>query len=209
MQRHSTFCRVPLHVSPSIAITCYHCYKEHKIETRKHSIMNDDEEMFDEATETGSDELLSADNLRLPDSANALVRLHAIRAWLTRRQVETNIEIGEAALALQEAFQEPQEETRLHRRERQRQGGVQRVQRAQQALEDAQQRLSMYEEAQALLEECVTHTTSGERVLVEYYLMLEDLMQNSVEAQDSSQQRIIALADVQHRVEHVGAPNED
>lgn len=171
--------------------------------------MNDDEEMFDEATETGSDELLSADNLRLPDSANALVRLHAIRAWLTRRQVETNIEIGEAALALQEAFQEPQEETRLHRRERQRQGGVQRVQRAQQALEDAQQRLSMYEEAQALLEECVTHTTSGERVLVEYYLMLEDLMQNSVEAQDSSQQRIIALADVQHRVEHVGAPNED
>ncbi len=171
--------------------------------------MNDDEEMFGEATEAGSDELLSADNLRLPDSANALVRLHALRAWLTRRQVETNIEVGEAALALQEAFQEPQEETRLQRRERQKQGGIQRVQRTQQALEDAQQRLSMYEEAQALLEECVTHTTSGERVLVEYYLMLEDLMQSNVEAQDPSQQRIIALADVQHRVEHVGAPNED
>jgi len=171
--------------------------------------MNDDDEFLDEATEVGSDELLSADNLRLPDSANALVRLHAIRAWLTRRQVETNIEIGEAALALQEAFQEPQEETRLQRRERQRQSGMHPVQKAQQALEDAQQRLSMYEEAQALLEECVTHTTSGERVLVEYYLMLEDLMQSNVEAQDPSQQRISALADVQHRGEHVGAPNED
>jgi len=171
--------------------------------------MNDDDEFLDEATEVGSDELLSADNLRLPDSANALVRLHAIRAWLTRRQVETNIEIGEAALALQEAFQEPQEETRLQRRERQGQSGMHPVQRAQQALEDAQQRLSMYEEAQTLLEECVAHTTSGERVLVEYYLMLEDLMQSNVEAQDPSQQRISALADVQHRVEHVGAPNED
>ncbi|GAC1565372.1 MAG: hypothetical protein NVS2B2_35490 [Ktedonobacteraceae bacterium] len=171
-------------------------------------MMND--EFSDEPTETGSDELLSDDNLRLPDSANTLVRLHAIRAWLTRRQVETSMEIGEAALALQAAFQEPPQETRLHRRERQnRTGSVQRVQRAQQALEEAQQRLSTYEEAQALLEECVSHTTSGERVLVEYYLTLEDLMQSSVEAQEPSRQRITALADVQHRVEHVGAPNEE
>ncbi len=171
--------------------------------------MNDDE-FSDETTEIGSDELLSDDNLRLPDSANTLVRLHAVRAWLTRRQVETSMEIGEAALALQEAFQEPPQETRLHRRERQNQlGGVQRVQRAQQGLEEAQQRLSTYEEAQALLEDCVSHTTSGERVLVEYYLTLEDLMQSSIEAQKPSKQRIIALADVQHRIEHVGAPNEE
>lgn len=172
--------------------------------------MNDDDEFLDETTEVGSDELLSDDNLRLPESANALVRLHAVRAWLTRRQVETNIEIGEAALALQEAFQEPEEETRLRRRERQNQvGSVQRVQHAQQALEEAQQRLHTYEEALELLEEIVTHTTSGERALVEYYLALEDLMQSSIEEPDSSRQRILALADVQHRVEHVGAPNED
>ncbi len=171
--------------------------------------MNDDE-FSDESTETGSDELLSDDNLRLPESANTLVRLHAVRAWLTRREVETSMEIGEAALALQEAFQEPPQETRLHRRERQNQGdSMQRVARTQQALEEAQQRLSTYEEAQALLEECVNHTTSGERVLVEYYLTLEDLMQNSTEAQEPSKQRISALADVQHRVERVGAPNEE
>ncbi len=172
--------------------------------------LNDDNDFLDESTEIGSDELLSDDSLRLPDSANALVRLHAVRAWLTRRQVEMNIEIGEAALALQEAFQEPEQETRLRRRERENQlGGMQRVQRAQQALEEAQQRLSMYEEAQELLEETVTHTTSGERALVEYYLALEDLMQSIVEAPDYSRQRMLALADVQHRVEHVGTPNED
>ncbi len=172
--------------------------------------MNDDNEFLDETTETGSDELLSDDNLRLPESANALVRLHAVRAWLTRRQIEANIEIGEAALALQEAFQAPEQETRLRRRERERQiGGVQRVQRAQQALEEAQQRLRTYEEAQGLLEETVTHMTSGERALVEYYLALEDLMQSSVENPTPLRQRILALADVQHRVEHVGTPNED
>jgi len=171
--------------------------------------MNDDE-FPDESAEIGSDELLSDDNLRLPESANTLVRLHAVRAWLTRREVETSMEIGEAALALQQAFEEPPQETRLHRRERRNQGdSMQRIQHTQQALAEAQQRLSTYEEAQALLEECVTHTTSGERVLVEYYLTLEDLMQSSVEAQEPSRQRIKALADVQHRVERVGAPNEE
>ncbi len=171
--------------------------------------MNDDE-FLDESTEIGSDELLSDDNLRLPESANTLVRLHAVRAWLTRREVETSMEIGEAALTLQQAFQEPPQETRLHRRERQNQeGNMPRVQRAQQVLEEAQQRLSTYEEAQTLLEDCVTHITSGERVLVEYYLMLEDLMQSTIEAQEPSRQRIKALADVQHRVERVGAPNEE
>ena len=171
--------------------------------------MNNDE-FPEESTETGSDELLSDDNLRLPESANTLVRLHAERAWLTRREMETSMEIGEAALTLQQAFEEPPQETRLHRRERRNQeGGMQRVQHAQQALEEAQQRLSTYEEAQALLEDIVAHTTSGERVLVEYYLTLEDLMQSSLEAQEPSRQRIKALADVQHRVERVGAPNEE
>ena len=169
--------------------------------------MNDDE-FLDESTEIGSDELLSDDNLRLPESANTLVRLHAVRAWLTRREVETSMEIGEAALALQEAFQEPPQETRLQRRERQH-NDMQRVQRAQQALEEAQQRMSTYEEAQGLLEECVAHTTSGERVLVEYYLMLEDLMQSTIETQEPSKQRVKALSEVQHRIERVGAPNED
>ncbi len=168
--------------------------------------MNDDE-FLDETSETGSDELLSADNLRLPESANTLVRLHAVRAWLTRRQVETSMEIGEAALTLQAAFQEPPQETRLQRRERQHQ--LSDVQHVQQALEEAQQRLSTYEEAQDLLEECVAHTTSGERVLVEYYLIMEDLMQSSIEAQEPVPQRLAALADVQHRIEHVGAPNEE
>ena len=171
--------------------------------------MNNDE-FPDESSEIGSDELLSDDELRLPESANTLVRLHAVRAWLTRREMETSMEIGEAALALQQSFEEPPQETRLHRRERQNQGGgLQRTQRAQQALEEAQQRLGTYEEAQALLEECVAHTTSGERVLVEYYLTLEDLMQSTIEAQEPSRQRIKALADVQHRIERVGAPNEE
>ena len=139
-----------------------------------------------------------------------LCGLHAVRAWLTRREVETSMEIGEAALALQIAFQEPPQETRLQRRERQQQaGGMQRVQQAQQALEEAQQRMSTYEETQALLEDCIAHTTSGERVLVEYYLMLEDLMQSTIEAQEPAKQRIKALAEVQHRVERVGAPNEE
>ncbi len=63
--------------------------------------MNFEDESFDDTTEKGSDELLSDDNLRLPENANVLVRLHAIRAWLTRRQQETTIEMGENALALQ------------------------------------------------------------------------------------------------------------
>jgi len=177
---------------------------------RKNNFSMNDDELFEETSEIGSDELLSDDNLRLPESANTLVRLHAVRAWLTRRQVETSMEVGEAALSLQEAFQEPPQETRLQRRERRHQAdGVQRVQRAQQTLEEAQQRLGTYEEAQALLEECVAHTTSGERVLVEYYLMMEDLMQSSIEMAEPSRQRIAALADVQHRIEHVGAPNEE
>ena len=62
----------------------------------------DDDKISQEATEIGSDELHSDDNLHLPIGANPLVRLHAVRAWLTRRQKMTNIEIGEVALELQQ-----------------------------------------------------------------------------------------------------------
>ena len=170
--------------------------------------MDIDDETSNAPVEIGSDDLLSDDNLRLPESANILVRIHAVRAWLTRRYEETSIEVGEAALALQEMTQELQE-TRLRRRERQSQ--QEQLNHIQQVLADAQQRLSAYEEAQSLLDESIAHT-SGERVLVEYYLSLEDLVQGVIQASPSGQElspRLSALADVQHRVEHVGAPNEE
>ena len=66
--------------------------------------------------EIGSDELLSDENLRLPEGANILARLHAVRAWLSRRHDEAAIEVGEAALALQEMMQEEAVETRPRRR---------------------------------------------------------------------------------------------
>jgi hypothetical protein len=167
--------------------------------------MNTDDELPDEATETGSDELLSDDNLRLPESASPLVRLHAIRAWLARRQKETTLEIGEAALTLQHRLQQ---EPRLRRRERQ--NYAEQIQHTQQMLSEAQQHLSAYEEAQSLLEECITHTTSGERVLVEYYLMLDEKAQNRVQAGESEHSPWLqAFSEVQHRVEHVGVPYEE
>lgn len=177
--------------------------------------MDIDDELPDESSETGSDELLSEDNLRLPESANILVRVHAVRAWLTRRQYEAAIQVGEAALHLQEMeTEEPQE---LSMRRRARQLLTERRARAQQAVTDAQERLSAYEKAQALLEECIAHT-SGERVLVEYYLLLEEqaatsnLPQVEDEAADQlphSPAWFSAIADVQHRVEHVGIPAEE
>ena len=170
--------------------------------------MNFDDESLEETTEIGSDELLADDDLRLPDSANTLVRLHAIRAWLMRRQKETSREIGDTALALQEALQEEPQGAHLRRRERQSQ--VDRTQRQQQAFLDAQQRLRGYEEAEALLEECVSHTTSGERVLVEYFLTLEEQVENEVqENADEHLPWLQAMKDVQHRVEHVGSSSEE
>jgi hypothetical protein len=169
---------------------------------------SDDQESNNE--DTGSDELLSDDNLRLPESANILVRLHAVRAWLSRRLDEATIEVGEAALALQEAMQEDVQETRIHRRMRLGED-AQRFHRAQQALAAAQQRLSAYEEAQSILVDCVAHT-SGERVLVEYYLTLEELVLQSQENVDSTREHspwFDALADVLHRIEHVGTPDEE
>lgn len=169
--------------------------------------MDFDNEIPDASTEVGSDELLSDDHLRLPESANILVRTHAVRAWLARRCKETALEIGEAALALQQTMMQEPQATRLRRRERQNQEW--QLSQRQQELKEAQQRLDAYEEAQALLEDCIAHT-SGERVLVEYYLVLEDLVQSITEAnRPEDTPRLQVFADVQHRVEHVGAPHED
>ncbi len=161
--------------------------------------------------ESGSDELLSDENLRLPEGANILVRLHAVRAWLLRKLEETRIEVGEAALILQEMMQEQVVETRPRRRVRQIDTMQQQFQHTQKALEVAQRRLSAYEEAQSILEECVVHT-SGERVLVEYYLTLEELVLQRQEQEDQSEDSspwIDAMSDVLHRIEHVGTSNEE
>ena len=160
--------------------------------------------------ETGSDGLLSDENLHLPESANILVRLHAVHAWLSRKHDEATIEVGEAALALQEVMQEDTVETRPRRRTHQIHE-AQRFQRAQQRLAEAQQRLSAYEEAQSILEDCVAHT-SGERVLVEYYLTLEELVLQSQEQLDQMEDHspwYYALSDVLHRIERVGTPDEE
>jgi hypothetical protein len=169
---------------------------------------SDDHESADD--ELGSDELLSDENLRLPESANILVRLHAVRAWLSRRHDEATIEVGEAALALQELMQGDAIETRPRRRMDQIEE-ARRFQRVQQWLEEAQQRVSAYEEAQSILEDCVAHT-SGERVLVEYYLTLEELVLQSQEYMGQARQRspwVDALSDVLRRIEHVGTPDEE
>ena len=168
-----------------------------------------DNELDPETTEIGSDELLADDNLRLPEGASPLVRVHAMRSWLTRRQKDTALEIGEAALVWQGIQQEAmQDTTRLRRREQQR--IADRVQQAQQDFENAQQRLSAYEEMAALLEEYIAHTTSNERTLVEYYLQLEEMMQQEEQKEtDADKARLRVLLDVQNRIEQVSAPAID
>ena len=175
---------------------------------------HDNENAAEEVTEAGSDDLLADDALRLPESANILVRLHAVRAWFTRRIREANIANGDAALILQEAMQEPEQFlVRPRRREREANSSMLRIQRAQEAVTMATQRLSTYEEAQALLEETVSHVTAGERVLVEYYLAIEQLIEDSLNSIDRNieeqQTRRDVLADVLHRIEHVGIPDEE
>jgi len=170
--------------------------------------MDIDDNLSQEETETGSDELLSNDNLRLPDSANPLVRLHAIRAWLTRRQKETRLKMGAIALDLQQLQQESQPEVRLRRRELQ--AKQDRLQAVQERFQSTQQLLRVYEEAESLLEDCVNHTTVSERLLVEYYLTIEALAQEAVqEHADQQSPRLTALSDVLLRIEQVGAPHED
>jgi len=168
--------------------------------------MDFDNELDPETTEIGSDELLSDDNLRLPEGASSLVRVHAVRSWLIRRQKDTALEIGKAALVWQEAQQEAMQDSgRLRRREQQRIAG--QVQQAQRDFEDAQRRLSVYEEMAALLEEYITHTTSNERTLVEYYLQLEEMVQQEEEKEaDVDRSRLRVFMDVLHRIEQVSAP---
>ena len=158
--------------------------------------------------ETGSDELLADDNLRLPERANVLVRVHAVRAWLERRNEEATIEAGTAALAMQEAFNAPGEETRPRRRMLQSPA----MSPAQQ-LANARQRIQAIEEAQALLEDYLAHT-NGERVLVEYYLALEQLLIDhgyalSGETPLQHTPWIDTMLDVLQRVERVGTPQEE
>ena len=171
--------------------------------------MDSDDDSLEDTIETGSDELLSDDSLRLPESANPLVRLHAMRAWLRRRQKESTLEMGEAALTLQALQHEDIEAPRLRRREREEL--MQRVQHAQDSLQRAQAHLNAYEEAEVTLEDCVNHLTVGERLLVEYYLVLEEVIQTSIQDEHdaASSPRIQALLDVQQRVERVGSPQED
>jgi thioredoxin-like negative regulator of GroEL len=164
-------------------------------------------EWADETEEVGSDELLASDTLRLPEHASVLVRLHALRAWLTRRQEEAKIALGEAAMALQQAMQEPEQVVYSRRRNRL----AQAEQRAQveRGLATANAHLRAYENAQELLEDCVDHTTTGERALVEYYLTLDMLLQqlhnDSSGDGISRAARIAAFSDVLHRVEHVSS----
>ncbi len=172
------------------------------------STMDFDDHTPEEMTEVGSDELLSDDDLRLPEGANPLVRLHAIRAWLTRRQKMANLEIGKAALELQQLQQDKSGTARLRRRELQ--ARQEQIQQLQEAFQQAQQRLATYEKTETLLQECVDHTTVGERLLVEYYLMLEEQVQNSLQAGESETSlHLQVLQDVQHRVEQVSISNEE
>ena len=171
--------------------------------------LSDENESGDD--EIGSDELLSDENLHLPEGANILVRLHAVRAWLSRRRDEATIEVGEAAIALQEMMQEEAVETRPRRRMHQIETVQEQFQRAQKALTESQQRLNAYEEAQSILEDCVAHT-SGERVLVEYYLTLEELVLQSQEHKEQTEDPspwLDAMSDVLHRIEHVGTSDEE
>jgi hypothetical protein len=159
--------------------------------------------------ETGSDELLADDNLRLPESANVLVRVHAVRAWLARRHEEATIEAGMAALSLQRAMSHPVEETRPRRRVPQPPDTT----LAQQQLANARQRIDAFEGAQTLLEDCIAHT-NGERVLVEYYLAVEQVIIDNGYALSGETpiQRtpwLDATLEVMQRVEHVGTPQEE
>lgn len=162
---------------------------------------NDDDDLENAPQEEhGSDELLASDDLRLPEGASILVRLHALRAWLKRRQAEAELEVGLAVLDLQEAMRRTESETRPRRRS-------EPDTQPDRLLASTQQRLSAYNEADALLESCVAHITVGDRLLVEYYLSLEELIEASGGEVDAPWRT--AMLDVLSRIEQVGAPAED
>jgi hypothetical protein len=165
-------------------------------------LINDD----DDAEETGSDELLSDDNLRLPEDANTLVRVHAIRAWFKRKQREIQLTMGNTALELQDS-QQGDGGVPLRRRAYQEQ--MERAQRLQTSFRQDQERLDTFIEAETWLEDCVDHTTIGERLLVEYYLELETIIEADLQehAQEETP-RVQALLEVLQRVERVAATYE-
>ncbi|WP_376795001.1 hypothetical protein [Thermogemmatispora sp.] len=173
------------------------------------------EEQEQGSEERGSDELLASEELRLPEGASFLVRLHAVRAWLTRRQEEARLAAGRAALRLQELALSEEGPTRLRRRELEQQ--ARRQQEARQDLENANLRLQTYAEAAALLEETVDHV-GGQRVLVEYYLALSQLLERETERVGSLPEsgetiarspRLQTLQEVLRRIEQVSVPAED
>ncbi|WP_069801392.1 hypothetical protein [Thermogemmatispora onikobensis] len=177
--------------------------------------MHSPDEYEEQEQERGSDELLASDELRLPEGASFLVRLHAVRAWLARRQEEARLAAGEAALRLQEQALAQERESRLRRRQLEQQARLQ--EQARQELEGANRRLQAYAEAAALLEETIDHT-SGQRVLVEYYLTLSELLEHEVDSARSPQEResliacsprLQALQEVLQRVEQVSVSTED
>lgn len=167
------------------------------------------------AQQEGSDELLSDEALRLPESANILVRLHAVRAWLERQRLDASAAVGNAALALQQAAQPPSENNRPRRRLREGTSSsfFEQITRAQAQLQAAQETLSAFEEAQTWLEECIAHT-NGERVLVEYYLLIEQALldRGYIPSQDAPDQHNPwhdTMVAVLRRIEHVGIPEQD
>lgn len=167
---------------------------------------NDDSIDDRETEETGSDDLLSDDNLRLPEDANTLVRLHAVRAWFKRRQREVKLTMGNTALELQDS-QQSESGAPLRRRAYQEQ--MERVQQLQASFVQDQERLDAFTEAEVWLEDCVDHTTIGERLLVEYYLQLETEIQTEMQEHEQEETpRVQALLEVLQRVERVAATYE-
>ena len=92
-----------------------------------------------------------------------------------------------------------------------------RLAHEEQAMQQARDRLTAYEEASTLLEEYVTHV-GGQRVLVEYYLALSEKIQQEAPhllladgspSPEESTLRVRTLLEVQQRIEHVCAPHEE
>lgn len=174
------------------------------------TIEDDDNDIINSQTDEttpGSDELLSDDELRLPESAHMLVRVHAVQAWLSRRLREAALARGEAALALQAAATQAEAESGRVTRRRERERREEQLRRCQQVIAQEQTRIDTYEEARGLLQEYVDHA-GGERVLVEFYLALEALAEQETRAAALPSPRLSALAEVQHRVERVGISYE-
>ncbi|MGB8348434.1 MAG: hypothetical protein WCD86_26370, partial [Ktedonobacteraceae bacterium] len=183
---------------------CFLCY------TTTMTIEDDDNDIINSHTDEttpGSDELLSDDELRLPESAHMLVRVHAVQAWLSRRLREAALARGEAALALQAAATQAEAESGRVTRRRERERREEQLRRCQQVIAQEQTRIDTYEEARGLLQEYVDHA-GGERVLVEFYLALEALEEQETRAAALPSPRLSALAEVQHRVERVGISYE-